>query len=86
MLQDMKLKVLPEHPGELLASPSPEKPVLHVQVNDPKGELEQTAFESQTDGVMAHSLMSVDSNLFYASTVEIIGLIGIKLTCFISVE
>jgi len=60
-------QVLPEHPTELLASPSPAKPVLQVQVNDPTGASEQTAFESHTDGVMAHSLMSANQLNFILS-------------------
>jgi len=55
---------LPEHPVELLASPFPENPGLQVQVNDPMGMLEQTAFASHTDGVMMHSLMSANSFKF----------------------
>ena len=52
---------------ELLASPFPENPGLQVQVNDPIGMLEQTAFASHTDGVMMHSLMSANQFKFILS-------------------
>ena len=52
---------------ELLASPFPENPGLQVQVNDPIGMLEQSAFASHTDGVMMHSLMSANQFKFILS-------------------
>ena len=51
-------KLLPAHPGVLLIFPSPENPGLQVQLNDPVGVLEQSAFASHTGVMMAHSSKS----------------------------